>query len=198
MEAQSQASTPSCLPTDDELTAIVRRAEQGDSDVLPELRRLLDGYPEIWHNHGDLALHATSAWLDLVAGENLVQRECLERKLAELRDGVAGGAASPLERLLAERVMIGWLQAWYADYACARLRARNPGLAALNAAEKRQGSAQHRYLQAVKVLATVRKLCKPALSPYDLARCPTPETAGAANGSAAWPHRTRPTAQSFN
>jgi hypothetical protein len=44
--------------------------------------------------------------------------------------------------------------------------------------QKRQTGAQHRYLQAIKSFATVRKLLKPAPSPLDLARKPVPETPG--------------------
>jgi hypothetical protein len=43
------------------------------------------------------------------------------------------------------------------------------------AALQRQNSAQQRYLQAVKALATVRKLLRPGLSPVDLALRPVPE-----------------------
>jgi hypothetical protein len=40
---------------------------------------------------------------------------------------------------------------------------------------RRQNSAQQRHLQAVKALATVRKLLRPGLSPVDLALRPVPE-----------------------
>jgi hypothetical protein len=41
---------------------------------------------------------------------------------------------------------------------------------------KRQAGAQQRYLHTIKVLATVRKLLRPALSPVDLALRPLAES----------------------
>jgi hypothetical protein len=156
------------------LQRIVQRAEQGDASVLPELRRALDEHPEAWRRCGDVALEAQEAWLQLVAGRNLLLHECVQRKLEQLNQELAGEDPTPLERLLVARVVAGWLQTEYADAAYAEMK--NPSPAQHAAAMRRQASAQQRYLQAIKTLATVRKLLRPPVSPVDLALRSLPET----------------------
>src|SRR5262245_51131341 len=90
------------------------QAEQGDPTALPEVRQALDLHPELWQRYGDLALHARQAWVDRAAGANLLMREALDRKLDALRAELVGPEASPLERLLAEQIVICWLQSAYA------------------------------------------------------------------------------------
>ena len=63
---------------------LVRRAQQGDRSALPGLRKLLDADPDLWRHYGDLAGHAKTAWLDLLAGPDLALREAAERKVADL------------------------------------------------------------------------------------------------------------------
>jgi hypothetical protein len=70
-------------------------------------------------------------------------------------------------------VVACWLQVEYADAAYAQLQGPSPAQHA--ASLKRQAGAQTRYLHAIKTLATVRKLLRPALSPVDLALRPLAE-----------------------
>src|ERR1700712_2338810 len=87
----------------DEIRAVVGRAKQGDTAVLPRLRELLADHPVIWQRYGDLAVQAETAWADLAAGTDLHMRECLLRRAEALREELAGPAPSPIERLLVER-----------------------------------------------------------------------------------------------
>jgi hypothetical protein len=154
----------------------VRRAEQGDESALPELRAALDTNPWIWERYGDLAQQSQAAWLQLIAGQNLMLRESIERKAEQMRAELAGPDPPPTERLLVERVVACWLQAQYADAAYAQLKGNNPGQHTL--ALRRQNSAQQRYLHAIRTLVTVQKLLRPAPSPLQLLRRPVDETAG--------------------
>jgi|SRR5579884_2000273 len=176
-----EQATPEPLPE------LVRRAQQGDRTVLPWLRRALDADPELWRRHGDLAAQAQASWIALVAGPDLVLRECLERKMDELRAELAGPSPSPLERLLVERVTICSLQAQFSDAAYAQARGPDATPAVLRELLHRQDSSQRRYLAAIKQLALVRKLIRPALSPFELASRPVPEgtPAGARREAAA-------------
>ena len=172
------STTTTTPPKQDEvlerLQRLVQRAEQGDEAVLPELRVALDANAWVWERYGDLAQQSMEAWLQLIAGKNLMLHESTRRKAEQLRLELAGQAPSPVERLLVERIVSCWLQTNYADSAYAQLpKGANP--AQHTAALQRQNSAQQRYLQAVKVLATVRKLLRPGLSPVDLALRPVPE-----------------------
>jgi hypothetical protein len=149
------------------LQRLVERAEQGDETVLGELRAALDVNPWVWQRFGDLGRQAEAAWLQLVAGKNLLLLEATQRKAAQLRAELAGPAPSPLERLLIERIVACWLQVHYSDASYAQLKGTTP--AQHTAALRRQNSAQQRYLQAVKALATVRKLLRPAPAPVEIA-----------------------------
>jgi hypothetical protein len=182
------STTTTTPPKQDEvlerLQRLVQRAEGGDESVMPELRVALDANPWCWQRYGDLAQQSMAAWLQLVAGKNLLLLESAQRKAEQLRVELAGPAPSPLERLLVERVVACWLQTNFADAAYAQLKGATP--AQHTAALRRQNSAQQRYLQAVKALATVRKLLRPGLSPVDLAMRPVPEQpAGRLTGAAA-------------
>jgi hypothetical protein len=156
---------PAPAPTQDpetraRLESLVQRAQQGDENVLPELRQVLDAHPEFWQRCGDLALQAQTAWLQLVSGKDLLLRESLQRKLEQTKAELAGTDPSVLERLLVQRVLSTWLQAEYADAMYARAKPNSS--ARHQALQRRQNSAQQRHLQAIKMLVTVRKLLSPA------------------------------------
>jgi hypothetical protein len=171
------STTTTTPPKQDEvlerLQKLVRRAEEGDESVLPELRAALDVNGWAWQDYGNLGRQSEAAWLQLIAGKNLMLHEATRRKAAQLREELAGPEPSPLERLLVERVVACWLQASYADAAYAQMKGVTPAQHA--AALGRQNSAQQRFVLAVKALATVRKLLRPGLSPVDLALRPVPE-----------------------
>jgi hypothetical protein len=108
-----------------------------------------------------------SRWLQLIAGKNLLLLESTQRKAAQLRTELAGPEPSPLEWLLVERIVACWLQVHYSDAAYAQMKGGGP--AQHTAALRRQNSAQQRYLQTVKALATVRRLLRPAPAPVEIA-----------------------------
>ena len=85
-------------------------------------------------------------------------RESLTRSVAALKAELAGPAAPPLERLLAERVACCWMQAGQADAAFAGLRGQGLSVAQLDLLQRRQERTQRSYLAAIKALATVRRL----------------------------------------
>lgn len=156
--------SPSTKPTTetmqtDAIHELLRRAEQGDRGVLPQLRTWLDSNPDYWRQAGDLAGIAEQAWVAFVAAGNLANQEAIQRKLDALKAELAGPFPSPMERLLAERVAISWLQANFADLAYLGLRAKGcTDLRFFKAAELRQESAQRRLTVAIKALATVQRL----------------------------------------
>ena len=158
---------------DERVQQVLRRAMQGDQSVLPELGKVLDAHPSIWQRVGDLAAHAQEAWVDLAAGKDLLLKQALERKAAGMRGELTGPDAPPLEKLLADRVVTCWLQLNYADAMYAQ--AKGTTLLQDAACQKRQNAAQTRHVQAVKALAQLRKLLRPAVSPVDLALRPFAE-----------------------
>jgi hypothetical protein len=119
----------------DRLRELVFRVQTGEQSVLPELRQVLEAHPEIWEQCGDLAAQAQAAWLQLIAGTDVLLHESVSLKVEAMR---------------AELVRDDLI--------------------------RRQDSAQRRYLAAVRQLAVVRKLLRPALSPLQLAAVPLPES----------------------
>jgi hypothetical protein len=163
---QPQTEKPETAPGDD-MAHLLSRAEKGDVTVLPQLRRLLDETPELWRGYGNLAAQAQASWIKLAAGTNILLGESLMRKAAELCSEVAGPSPSPLEKLLAERATICWLQVSFYDTLIAQTREYTPSKARI--LQQQQDSAHRRYLAALKTLATVRKLLTPSRSPVEIA-----------------------------
>jgi hypothetical protein len=133
------------------------------------LRRLLDNNPRLRECHGDIAQQAEEAWLRLAAGHDLFLHESLIRKLRHLREELAGPEPSPLEKLLVGRVVACWLHVYYADAVYAQTKDPTVPPATLRELRLRQASSERRFQVAIKQLAVVRKLLRPALSPLDLA-----------------------------
>jgi hypothetical protein len=161
-----------------ELKGILQRANAGDLTVLPELNRVFDEYPELTTRFGDLVRHAEQAMLTIVAGNCLTGRVAISREMGGLRDRLAASATSELEKLLVDRICICWLGVYHADVDLAQQLLANPAGAspAAQAAQKRLDGAHRRFLTAVKALATVQKLVRPAPSPLELLNRTVPET----------------------
>jgi hypothetical protein len=133
------------------LGQLVERAQRGDMAVLPGLRRLLDERPEIWQRLGDLSKLAEESLIGMAAGESLLLRECIRRKLADLKSELA--PASPLEQIVVERIACCWVATNHADSVAPQ--AAGPKA---DQARRRQDSANRRFLESVKLLAMVRRL----------------------------------------
>jgi hypothetical protein len=175
MDATVETASPKA-PAPLALQEIVKRAQEGDLSVLPDLRRALDANPQFCEDCGNLATQAENSWLRLLAGKDLLVWEAVGRKLEELRTELCGSAPSPLEKLLVDRVVACWLQTTHADLIFAQARGVHASPGALREVMKRQESSQKRYLAAMKQLALVRKLLRPSVSPLDLATRPVQET----------------------
>src|SRR5262249_33307097 len=105
--------------------------------------------------------NAMDALIGKYAGQNLLVRESVTRKLDRMRAELGGESPSPLEKLLVERIIATWLHLTHleAAYAAKDSMALELGgyyQKALNAPSKR-------HVAAVKTLALVRKLALPAL-----------------------------------
>lgn len=170
------------------IDAVVQRADRGDEKALLITRGLIDGLPELWDAYGNLAAAAESALVDLYAGRSAVTRQALQRMLAEMRVELAGPRASPLEKLLVERVVACWLQSYHADFAYARALKELPSKE-VELYQRRQDRAARQYLKALRGLADVRRLLVPALQVNIADR--QVNIAGVAGATATAPRRVR-------
>ena len=73
--------------------ATLDAARKGDLGSLRDLHRLLDRRPELWKAFGDAARYAEDALLDLFAGEGLLTKESVRRRLAQMKVELADGDA---------------------------------------------------------------------------------------------------------
>jgi hypothetical protein len=91
---------------------LVRRSHAGDRSTQPAIKLLLEGPagPQIAEGCGNLARQIETLLLADCARGNLLVEAAARSKVEALLAEVAGPNPTPLERLLAERVVSCWLQ----------------------------------------------------------------------------------------
>lgn len=142
----------------------IKRARKGDESALPAVRRYLDARGPEFLDVVDLARIARETQIERALGEDLAAREALARKLELMRREILGPDPSVLEDLLADRIILCWLQLYYAE-----IKHAEQSKAAVipwtqdDWNEKRLDRLQRRYLAAIKGLAQVRKLLRPGV-----------------------------------
>jgi hypothetical protein len=141
------------------LKEVLTHAEGGDDTVLPELRAALAAHLGTWEQYGGLARQARDAWLDYIAGDNLVLRESLTKRLEAFEEDLTAEQSSPLEQLLIGRLVACRLLTECADLISTRSLTGSES--ARRVARRRSEVAQRRLLAAIKQLSSVRKLLKP-------------------------------------
>src|SRR5215469_15562175 len=99
----------------EEMQRLILRAQEGDFTSLTELRALLDERRDLWQNVGDLAQHAELNIVRLAAGKDLFAQEAMRRKLAELKEDLAGPSPSQVEKLLVDRIGVCWLHVFHLE-----------------------------------------------------------------------------------
>jgi hypothetical protein len=149
------------VPTTDELKAVLRKAEQGDTTVLPALRAYMDQAPGFGEQRGDMGQLTQTALIQHMAGKNLMVQENIARKCAALTKELTGPTPSPLERLLVERIVLCWLHLHCAEASYFTIKDLSIRQAEFH--QSRISKAQARYLSAIRTLAQVRRLGVPAI-----------------------------------
>ncbi len=143
------------------LRPLLAKAQKGDRDAMAQLRDRLMDSDELWGIIASPARSLLAVQLEAFFGENLVLREATERHMKAMRMEMAGEGSTPLERILADRVAVCWLQVQAVDAFVAQLA--NTTLAVAEYHQRRQDRAHRRFLSACKTLAVVRRLAIPAL-----------------------------------
>jgi len=156
------------IPLTPEIVAIVKRADEGDISVMPQLEDLLDKHPGLWRKFGDLAKTVEDQLLAILSKDSLFTMEAIRRRLEEHRAELAGPSPSHLEKLMVDRICVCWLQVHAADMSAANQSNVET--------TRRQNAAQTRYLAAIRQLAVVRRLLRPTPSTLDLLKHPMNET----------------------
>ena len=146
-----------------EINSLLPTANAGDEHALADLRSILEAHPELWSELGNLAREAELALVRAAAGCNTVQKEAIHHKLGSLRRDLVVSTSTPLERLLIDRVVVGWLALAVAEGIYHQSLGEGLEPTDDEFHQRRIERTQRRYLAAIKALATVRKLQIPAV-----------------------------------
>jgi hypothetical protein len=151
--------TPAARPTAEDrqwLAAVVQQANRGDEKALESLRAFLAENPAVWRHVGDLVRTAERAWVRLLSGGDALAAESVRRRLAEFRDSLTAENATPVEKMLADEVVLTFLEARYLQTAAADTEKCSIAQAGLML--KRLDCAQRRHLRAIKSLTQLKEL----------------------------------------
>jgi hypothetical protein len=155
-------SAPESFPKDrKEIAEFLNRAQNGDTSTLPALRKLFENAETVNNFGGNLAAQVEASLVTAAAGNNLVFKHALLRKLDLLRVELGGPNPTPLERLLVERIVTCWLHLH--DIEARFVQAKERSIAQADYGQRALDRAQKRYLSALRTLATVRRLAVPVL-----------------------------------
>jgi hypothetical protein len=152
MGKRHQIASLNFTPDADIETAMYRRLFADDEDGT-----LVDA------NGADMARNAENALISQITNDPR-QREALRRKLVLIKDEQAGPNPTAIEGLLARRVALCWLDAYYMDM----LSSLTIGSGAVDSNlsdyyQRRQSRAHRRFLSASKALAVCRRLALPSV-----------------------------------
>jgi hypothetical protein len=104
------------------------------------------------------------SWVDLLAPAGPgteITRRTIEKEIERKRSEVAGEDPSPLERLLAERVVLCWVAASHADAEYTRKLKEGMSFREGEYYSKRCEQTNRQLLKAIESLARVRRLLTP-------------------------------------
>src|SRR5215218_1497649 len=141
------------------LEELVEKAGKADKKPLPEIRKILEESPELAWRSMDYGKLAEWHFVERMTNDkDFGSKEILRRQLAAMREEIAGEVPSPLERLLAERVVATWLQIQLFDGLYAAGMYQSTSVKQGSYQQKRLDRAHRNHLSAIRTLAQIRKL----------------------------------------
>jgi hypothetical protein len=147
-----------------ELRTLSEKAEAGDKEARKELRRLLRASsPEVLAEASGIARRAEGMLVKTISAGKPLMEEALEERMHQMRKEIAGENPTPLEVLLTERVVAGWLLVEVLEGLIAAqyqrdVKAHRVPPTYLIQQSRIVESATRRYLAAIRELARLRKL----------------------------------------
>jgi hypothetical protein len=145
--------------TVEKLRDLTEKAQDGDEEAALDIRMILDDSPDLaWRFIKGPGKMAEEALIDeFTRDKDLASKELLKHQLKSMRLEVAGENPSPLELLLAERVVATWLQVQLFD-AFYAFGMKGGTIVQDEFRQKRLDRAHRRHLSAVRTLAQIRKM----------------------------------------
>ena len=130
-----------------QIQSLLLRVQQGHPTAGTELEVLLDQFPDLWLQMGDLGEQAINAWLTLVSAKVPVLALAARKKVNALRAELLAAGTDIATRLHADRVIATWMQMTNADVQYAQ--ANKSSLPMLEFLAKRQKQYQQQHLAAL-------------------------------------------------
>ena len=164
MSTISQGGVEESGKTVEKLHDLLRLAEKGQEDAVPEIRQILNEHPDLALRFVDVAQIAEDALIEkMTREEDLATKEIMRCQLEAMREEIAGENPSPLERLLAERIVATWLQIQlFEGLYTSGMSKSSMTIAQGSFHQKRLDQTYRRHLSAIRALAQMRKLLKGA------------------------------------
>lgn len=136
-------------------------ANAGNAEALEALHKHYREEPELVRRHGNLSWLVRESRLKHLLGQEGT-RLAIRESMRDLAKRVAGDNPSPLERLLAERIAMCWLDVQDHELRYSLLNAEST-FRQFEWRSQMLDRAHRRYLSAIKALAAVRRLALPAV-----------------------------------
>ena len=148
-----------------ELRLLVARANEGDEEAPHRIRRALEERSDSAQILSNIvAKRAERLFVGRICGDDLLLKEALSLQLQDdAQRGRRYRSLSP-RAALAERVVACWLQLQQAEATCAANLGKPTTSQSSEYHQRHLDRVQRRYLSAIRTLAQVRKLLKPAVT----------------------------------
>jgi len=145
----------------EKLRDLLSLAKKDQENAMPKIRQILSEHPDLAWRFVHLAHMAEDILIGKVTREgDLATKELFRSQLKAMREEVAGENPSPLERLLAERIVATWLQIQLFEDLYASGMSKGMTIAQGGYHQKRLDQTYRRHLSAIRALAQIRKLLK--------------------------------------
>lgn len=132
--------------------------EKPQPEHLAELRRFFDEDPELWQATGNMATRTLDHLLRTYYSQSAYVRECVTRRVQEMREQLGYKESSPLERILIEQILVCWVNLYVLEINSATKLCESHSTETGLYWDKRLTGAQRRFRRASESLARIRKL----------------------------------------
>ena len=139
--------------------------DKPNPEHLAELRRFFDDDPELWRTTGNMARRTLDHLLRTYYSQSAYLRECVSRRIQEMREGLGYAESPPLERILIEQLLVCWVNLYVLEINSATKLCESHSTETGLYWDRRLTGAQRRFRRASESLARIRKLSRntPAL-----------------------------------
>ncbi len=139
--------------------------ENPKAEDIAELRRFFDDDPELWSTTGNMARRTLDHLLRTYYSQSAYLRECVSRRVKEMREQLGYSESPPLEQILIEQILVCWVNLYVLEINSATKLCESHSTEAGLYWDKRLTGAQRRFRRASESLARIRKLSRntPAL-----------------------------------